>query len=80
MYVPHHDLGQEFPEFKQQIHHLKQTDHRFQRLVRDYEEIDKKICRVEDGLERMNALDLEDLKKHRLHLKDRLFGCLQKPG
>ncbi len=77
MHVEHHDLAQEFPEFKEQIHTLKLEDAHFARLFAEYQQVDKAICRSESGIEAMADEALEEMKKLRLHLKDDLYTRLR---
>lgn len=77
MHVEHHDLAQEFPEFKEAIHQLKTSNHHFARLFEDYQSLDKEICRMEDGIEPVGDAVLEERKKARLHVKDQLYAILR---
>ena len=73
-----HDLHHEFPEFKEEIHHLKMNDSRFARLFKEYHELDHEVIRIEQGVENTTDEYLEQQKKQRLHLKDALFTMLKK--
>jgi uncharacterized protein len=77
MHVEHHPLATEFPEFKQTIHDLKLSDRHFAKLFEEYEVVDKAIVRIEDGLEHVDDLILNDMKKQRLLLKDELYHILK---
>jgi len=74
----HHDLSREFPEFKERIHELKQTDRHFSRLYDEYQDIDKEIFRIEEEIETPSDQYTEELKKNRLRLKDELYTILSK--
>ena len=76
MHVEHHDLAREFPEYKESIHLLKASDAHFVHLFRQYQELDKQICRVEEDIELMSDQELEGLKMKRVHLKDALVKML----
>ncbi|MBV8467643.1 MAG: DUF465 domain-containing protein [Burkholderiales bacterium] len=76
MHIEHHPLIVEFPEQRDAIHHLKTTNHHFAKLAREYEELDKAITRVENREENVGDLELEQLKKQRLALKDALHNLL----
>lgn len=78
MQVEHHPLVKEFPDHRERIHTLKIQDHHFSRLCSDYENLDKEIVRIEDGVEAKSDAALESLKKRRLLLKDELYGILRK--
>ncbi|WP_018150545.1 YdcH family protein [Leeia oryzae] len=76
MHVEHHPLVSEFPELRDQIHVLKTGNAHFAKLFDEYENVDKAVCRAEDGLEALSDVALEDMKKQRLQLKDKLYGLL----
>lgn len=72
-----HDLIHELPELREQIHLLKTTDNHFARLYDEYHDVEHKVRRIEEGLETVSDEYLEEQKKLRLNLKDRLFGMLR---
>lgn len=72
----HHDLGGEFPEHREKIHALKLTDRHFRNLCDKYEDIDKRIARMESRIDLANELDESRLRKERLLLKDEIFSYL----
>lgn len=74
----HHDLSAEFPEFKERIHELKMNNHHFSRLYHEYEEVDKEVYRIEEGIETPSDEYTEELKLKRLKLKDELYSMLRK--
>lgn len=73
----HHPLAKDFPEFRDKIHTLKASSTHFVRLEKEYEEIDKAIVRMENGLEHSSSLDLEHKKQMRCSLKDELYAMLK---
>ncbi len=77
MFGESHDLATEFPEYKEQIHHLKMNDRHFARLFEDYNEVDAQLHRIEQEIEVHADEFVESLKLQRLHLKDELYGILQ---
>lgn len=77
MQVEHHSLATEFPEFKNEIHELKQSSAHFSKLFAEYDDTDKAINRAENGVEHLADAALETLKKARIVLKDQLFQLLQ---
>ena len=77
MHVDHHPIINEFPEFRDTIHDLKQKDSHFARLLEKYEQIDKDIVRAENGVDHLGDFSLETLKKERLGLKDELYKALK---
>lgn len=77
MPIAHHPLINEFPEQRDAIHALKEGNAHFQKLMDSYEEIDKEIFRMEEGIETPADETLTDLKKRRLDLKDQIAGMLR---
>lgn len=76
MSLEKHDLVHEFPELRDRIHQLKTSDQHFAKLFAEYHEVDHEVLRLEQGVE-VSADDyLEERKKLRLSLKDRLYSAL----
>ncbi|MGM0412095.1 MAG: YdcH family protein [Pseudomonadota bacterium] len=73
----HHTLVLEFPEQRDHIHELKVSDNHFHRLMEEYDELTKKIERLEQEGEPLTDESMEDLKKRRLELKDELYTYLK---
>lgn len=76
MFVEHHPLIKEFPEFKAAIHDLKEADDHFARLFVEYHEVDDEVIRMEEDIEPAADHVIEDAKKRRLLLKDELYAIL----
>lgn len=72
-----HDLNHEFPEYREQIRALKMSDGHFSRLFDEYHDVNRHVVRVEVNAELATTVQLEDLKKRRLQLKDQLHGLLR---
>lgn len=70
MHVEHHPLNKDFPELHAALHELRINDADFARLADEYESLDKRICRVEDGVEVLADDALSALKQARVGLKD----------
>ena len=66
-----------FPEYRELISQLKTTDHHFNHLFDKHNELDQKIKNLESGIEKATNLEIEMLKKEKLHLKDELFNILK---
>jgi hypothetical protein len=77
MFGEHHDLAQEFPEYKNRIHELKMSDAHFASLFEEYENLDKEIYRIEEQIETPSDEYTEQLKQKRVELKDQLFQMLK---
>ncbi len=78
MHVEHHPLITDFPELREQLHNLRQQDHHFARLADEYEALDKRVCRIEEGIETLDENALSTLKVERVALKDELARQLKK--
>ena len=78
MTIAKHDLHHEFPEFNDEIHHLKMNDNHFSRLFTEYHEVNQEVRRIELGVENTSDEYIEMKKKERLKLKDMLFVMLKK--
>lgn len=78
MHVEHHPLINDFPELRDTLHSLRQSDQHFARIAGEYEELDKRICRVEDGVETLDEAGLSGLKQQRVSLKDDVARMLRK--
>lgn len=78
MILQKHDLHHEFPEFSDEIRHLKMNDNHFSRLFDEYHEINQEVHRIEQGVENTSDEYIEQKKKERLLLKDELFAMLKK--
>jgi len=77
MPLTHHPLVKEFPEYKEQIHNLKMTNNHFSKLMKEYEEVDKHVFRIESDEEPTGDEYIRDLKKKRLKIKDELHRIIK---
>ncbi|WP_426369499.1 YdcH family protein [Pseudocolwellia sp. HL-MZ7] len=78
MMLQKHDLHHEFPEYSEEIHHLKMTDNHFAKLFKEYHEINNVVLKIEQCVENTSDDFLEQQKIKRLSLKDALFGIIKK--
>ncbi len=67
-----------FPEYRDLISRLKNSDRRFERLFEKHNELDHKIANIETGNEIDTSVTLEQLKKEKLKLKDEIYTILKK--
>lgn len=67
-----------FPEFRGLITKLKTEDAHFARLFDKHNELDHKIKNMESGVERTASVEIENLKKEKLRLKDEMYAILRK--
>ncbi len=75
-HVPH-ELREDFPEFEDRIHALKENDAHFRRLSEDYHTLNREIHRIEVGDEHVSQFAEEDLRKSRMRLKDEIYELLK---
>lgn len=67
-----------FPEYRDLITRLKTSDHHFDRLFDQHNNLDQKIKNMESRIEVASHEAIESLKKEKLLLKDQLYGILRK--
>lgn len=77
MHVDHHPLIKDFPELRNELQRLRQGNEHFARQAEEYEVLDKRICRIEDGVELLDDAALSLLKQVRVGLKDSLARQLK---
>ncbi|WP_419252499.1 YdcH family protein [Caulobacter sp. ErkDOM-YI] len=73
-----HELHEEFPQDADRIHALKTSDAHFAKLVEGYHEVNRAVHRMETNIEAVADAILEDFKKQRLDLKDKIASALAK--
>ena len=66
-----------FPEYRDLISQLKTTDHHFMHLFDKHNTLDQKIQNLEARIEKATDIEIEVLKKEKLHLKDEIFNLLK---
>lgn len=69
-----------FPEYRDLIAKLRQEDSRFEKLFDQHNELDHRIIRMEkNAATAIHAdLDIDQLKKEKLALKDEIYDLLLK--
>ncbi|MCP2041856.1 uncharacterized protein YdcH (DUF465 family) [Neisseria sp. HSC-16F19] len=67
-----------FPEYRELISQLKQSDNHFARLFDEHNELDDKITGLENNPVTSSLDEIDALKIQKLHLKDELYAILQK--
>jgi uncharacterized protein YdcH (DUF465 family) len=80
MPLEYHPLSREFPDQKNALRSLMQSNAHFSRLAEEYQTLDKRIYEAEDGLANMDDLELQGLKLQRVVLKDEIAGLLKTAG
>ena len=66
-----------FPEYRDLITRLKNTDHHFTRLFDKHNHLDEKITQLVAETGPSADLQIEALKKQKLQLKDELYALLK---
>jgi uncharacterized protein YdcH (DUF465 family) len=72
-----HDLVHEFPELEGKIESLRETDEPFAQLMDQYDDLDARVRKLEELGTPVADETIEDLKKQRLLLKDKLYERLR---
>lgn len=67
-----------FPEYRDLISKLKGHDAHFTRLFDKHNELDQKVKNIESHIEPGSLVDIENLKKEKLALKDQIYAHLKK--
>ncbi len=75
-HVPH-ELIAEFPELAFKITEMKTSEPHFARLYEEYHEVNRAIHRAETNIEPTDDTRMEEMRKHRLKLKDELYALLK---
>ena len=76
MYGVRHHFIDEFPQMSGTINKLKSNNPKFAQLLSRYDETDKKIYGLEVMSRPVADIYVEELKKERLKLKDKLYTIL----
>lgn len=77
MFGEAHDIPHEFPEYRELIQKLYQSDAEFQRIYGEYHQVDREIHDIELNVEPVSDFYAEDLKKKRVLLKDKIYMVLR---
>ena len=67
-----------FSEYREQITQLKADNAHFAQIFDQHDELDAKIKRMEAHVEPATDIEIEQLKKEKLHLKDEVYHILLK--
>jgi uncharacterized protein YdcH (DUF465 family) len=77
MWMDHHDLLREFPEFAQAIVTLRARDGHFDALCARFDATSAEIVRIERGKEPSGDDQLKALRLARLKIKDEIVALLR---
>ncbi|QGU33081.1 YdcH family protein [Thermochromatium tepidum] len=73
-----HDLLHEFPDLEQKIAALRVDNPEFARIMDEYDSLDARVRQIEELGTPVADETIEDLKKQRLYLKDRLYEMIRR--
>ncbi len=66
-----------FPEYRDLITRLKNEDQHFRKLFDEHNELDQRITRLDERIELATDMEIEELKRRKLHLKDEMHALLR---
>ncbi len=72
-----HDIENEFPKYQQQIEELKRINPAFSALMKEHDQLDNEIRRLEEHAQPVDDTYIEEIKKKRAFLKDRVYEMLK---
>ena len=72
----HHPILREFPEHRETIKRLKAGSDQFRRYFEEYHTLDEAIYRIEEEIEFATDQEMEELKRRRAWLKDRIYDAI----
>ncbi len=78
MLVETHDLLHEFPEHAEKIARLREEDAAFHHMMDEHNWLDSHIRSLEEHDTPVSDFHIEEMKKRRLLLKDRLYALITK--
>jgi uncharacterized protein len=76
MHVEHHDLHREFPEFLDLMQTLRSSDDNFSQMFDQYHNLTHEVERLEEEDLPVGDFTIEDMKKMRVKLKDKMYKML----
>ena len=76
----HHDIDHEFPKFHEKIVELSDRDPEFAALMKEHDRLDDEIRKLEEHDSPVADTYIEDQKKKRALLKDKVYEILRHIG
>ena len=73
----HHDIDHEFPKYHDKIVELSERDPEFAALMKEHDRLDDEIRDLEEHDSPVSDVYLEDQKKKRALLKDKVYDILR---
>lgn len=65
-------------EYRDEIAHLKANDNHFAKIFEEHNMLDQKIKNMEQGIEIATGTAIDELKKEKLKLKDKIHSMILK--
>ena len=72
-----HDILHEFPNYEDLVKELHEKDPEFAQLMDEHDRLDTEIRDLEGLNQPTSDMHMEDLKKHRALLKDKIYDILR---
>ena len=67
-----------FPEYREQIAQLRANDRHFSRIFDEHNKLDHEVKQLEDKASPVYDVEIENLKKQKLRLKEEIYEMLRK--
>jgi hypothetical protein len=74
----HHPILREFPEHRETIRRLKNSDDHFRNSFDEYHRLDDEIYRIEEEIDFATDQEIEELKMRRAKLKDHIYHLIRR--
>jgi len=65
-----------FHEYREEITKLKSSNAHFEKIFDEHNDLDQRIQNAENGLEPLGIVEIENLKKQKLRLKDEAYAMI----
>src|SRR3989442_15980300 len=75
-----HSILREFPEYRDTVKLLKAGDPNFRKMFDEYHTLDEAIYRIEEEIDFATDQEIEELKKRRAWLKDKIYHAIRHPA
>lgn len=72
-----HDILHEFPNLEEKINDLHESNPEFSQMMDEHDKLDQEIRELEEHDQPTSDFYMEDLKKKRALLKDRIYEILR---
>jgi len=66
-----------FPEYREQIAHLRANDRHFSRIFDEHNKLDHEVKQLEEKRSPAFQADIDTLKKQKLVLKEQIYSMLR---